>query len=292
MTPDYSIKLCNFSELPKQLLEIPQPPKKMYRIGTIPQAEKYLAVVGSRKLSDYGKEVCTLLLQGLKDTPTIIVSGLALGIDCLAHETALANGLKTIAVPGSGLNPDVLYPYQNRKLAYNIVDAGGALISEFEPKTEGAPWTFPQRNRIMAGLSHAVLVIEASEKSGTLITARFGLDYNRDVLAVPGAITSPTSQGTNKLLRQGALAITSADDLREALGYGAKTIDTQQSLFKSYDNCSQEELKLIEILRFKQIPKDVLIRESTLPIVQANIALSMLEMKGIIEERLGVILLK
>lgn len=292
MTTNYTIEVCTPTGLPSQLLEIPQPPKKMYRVGTIPSAQKYLAVVGSRKFTDYGKEVCTLLIEALKDTPTVIVSGLAIGIDSLAHETALSIGLKTIAVPGSGLSPTVLYPYQNRKLAYTIVDAGGALISEFEPKTEGAPWTFPQRNRIMAGLSHAVLVIEANEKSGTLITARFGLDYNRDVLAVPGAITSPTSQGTNKLLRQGALAITSPDDLREALGFGPKTIDTQQSLFKTYDNCSKEELKLIEILRVKQISKDVLIRESGLPIVQANIALSMLEMKGIIEERLGVLWVK
>ena len=180
----------------------------------------------------------------------------------------------------------------DKKLAKDILDAGGTLISEFEPKTEGAPWTFPQRNRIMAGLSHAVLVIEAGEKSGTLITARFGLDYNRDVFAVPGPITSLTSVGTNKLLRQGALPITSPDDLREALGFSIIAPENQLQLFKTYDNCTKEELKIIDILKSKSVPKDVLIRESGLPIVQANIALSMLEMKEYIEEKVGIMTLK
>ncbi len=286
MRYNFKINVLSLDALPNQLKEIPQPPKKMYGIGDIPIAEHYLCVVGSRKFTDYGKEVCEMLIDSLKGTNTVIVSGLALGIDSIAHRAALRAGLKTIAVPGSGLSAKALSPQQHMDLACDIIDAGGCLISEFEPDQTGAPWTFPQRNRIMAGMSQTVLIIEANEKSGTLITARFGLDYNRNVLVVPGPITSATSLGTNRLLRQGAEPITCVDDLHEALGF---KVEKQPSLFANYENCSSDELKLIEVLQRGKRTKDVLIRESIISTTSANIALSILEMKGLIEEKLGEI---
>jgi DNA processing protein len=139
--------------------------------------------------------------------PIGIVSGLALGIDAFAHEAALRAGLYTLAVPGSGLGDQVLYPASNRRLADRIVDGGGGLLSELSPDTRAALWTFPQRNRLMAGMCAATLLIEAGEKSGTLITARMAVDYNRELLVVPGSIFSPTSRGCHQFLKLGATPV-------------------------------------------------------------------------------------
>ncbi|MES3005459.1 MAG: DNA-processing protein DprA, partial [Patescibacteria group bacterium] len=133
---------------------------------------KFLCVVGSRQYTSYGKELCISLIKSLAGRPVIIISGLALGIDGIAHQTALDVGLPTIAVPGSGLHPNVLYPRSHLHLAEKIIEKGGLLASEYEPQIRASPWSFPMRNRIMAGLSHAVLIIEAEENSGTLVTAR------------------------------------------------------------------------------------------------------------------------
>ena len=178
------------------LLEIPEPPEKLYYRGALPDDDTVLlAVVGSRKYSHYGKEACEQVVKGLRGYDITIVSGLALGIDSIAHRSALDAGLKTIAVPGSGLDDDALYPREHLQLAREIVEKGGALVSEYEPDFKATTWSFPRRNRIMAGLSKAVLVVEAERPSGTLITARLALDYGRDVFAVPGSIFSETSRG-------------------------------------------------------------------------------------------------
>ena len=185
------IRKLRTEEIPPQLLEIPQPPKTLYIRGTLPSQDAiYLAVVGSRKYTSYGRDICEKLVRGLAGYPVIIVSGLALGIDTIAHKTAMSVGLTTIAFPGSGLDNSVLYPRTNLSLAQEIINAGGCLISEMQPTERATLYSFPQRNRLMAGISKAVLIIEAEEKSGTLITARMALDYNRDVLAVPGSIFS------------------------------------------------------------------------------------------------------
>ncbi|NCU28960.1 MAG: DNA-protecting protein DprA, partial [Candidatus Moranbacteria bacterium] len=173
-------------EFPPQLLEIPQPPKNLYIRGKLPDPDlTYLAIVGSRNYTSYGKDICEKLIKGLKGYPIVIVSGLALGIDSIAHKMALSVGLKTIAFPGSGLSDKAIYPKTNIFLAQEIIENDGCLISEFEPDFISTLYSFPQRNRLMAGMSKAVLIIEAEEKSGTLITARLALDYNKDVLAVP-----------------------------------------------------------------------------------------------------------
>lgn len=272
---------------PRRLREITDPPEKLYLQGTLPPEEhKWLCVVGSRRYTNYGKEACEKLIEGLRGYPMVIVSGLALGIDALAHRVALSVKLLCVAVPGSGLSREVLYPSTNRRLADEILKAGGALLSEFEPDFSATAWSFPQRNRIMAGLSDAVLVIEAEQRSGTLITARLATEYNRDVLTVPGSIFSATSAGPHMLIRLGATPITSPHDLLPALGF-----DTTSNLkleTKNFSDCSPEELRVLELLK-EPLARDDLMEKLALPVSRANALLSLLELKGHIKESLGEI---
>lgn len=274
-------------DFPKALLEIPQPPKKLYLKGELPDPNSvYLAVVGSRNYTSYGRDICEKLIKGLKGYPVVIVSGLALGIDTIAHKAALSVGLKTIAFPGSGLSDKVLYPRTNLGLANEIVEKNGCLISEFEPEFISTLYSFPQRNRLMAGISKAVLIIEAEEKSGTLITARMALDYNRDVLAVPGSILSPNSKGTNWLIKEGATPITSSQEILDSLGF--KIEKPELSDEEKYSDCSKEELLVISLLR-EPIEKDILLEQMEMNISEANALLSIMELKELIKEELGEI---
>ena len=201
-------------------MEIPQPPEDLWIIGELPSEDLiYLCVVGSRRNTAYGREACEKIIAGLKGYPIVIVSGFAMGIDTIAHKKALQVGLKTLVFPGSGLSDEAMYPKSNVRLIREVVEKGGCLISEFEPDFKATQWSFPMRNRLMAGISKAVLIIEAEEKSGTLITARLTTEYNRDLLVVPGSIFSPNSKGVNKLLHQGATPITCSEDVLEALGF-------------------------------------------------------------------------
>lgn len=281
------IRKLQIEEIPPQLLEIPQPPKTLYVRGTLPPQDAiYLAVVGSRKYTSYGRDICEKLVRGLAGYPVIIVSGLALGIDAIAHKKALEVGLTTIAFPGSGLDANVLYPRTNTRLAEEIITAGGCLISEMQPTEKATLYSFPQRNRLMAGISKAVLIIEAEEKSGTLITARMALDYNRDVLAVPGSIFSENSKGTNRLIRQGATPITTSEEILEALGF---TIEKQeQGTEEKYADCGPDEKKILELLR-EPMERDELVRASGMDIATANALLSIMEIKDLIREALGEI---
>ncbi len=274
-------------QIPEPLLEIPQPPKTLYMRGKLPSKDLvYLAVVGSRKYTSYGKDMCEKLIHGLKGYPIVIVSGLALGIDSIAHRAALDSNLITVSFPGSGLDNNVLHPRTNIKLAQEIVDNGGCLLSELEPSWKATLYSFPQRNRLMAGIAKAVLIVEAEEKSGTLITARMALDYNRDVLAVPGSALSSNSKGTNRLIRQGATPITDSDELLEALGFEIN--ENEKNSDDKYIDCSKEELKIIELLREPK-ERDELIRESNMDIAKANALLSIMEIKDLIKEELGEI---
>lgn len=206
------------ADYPDLLKEIPDAPTTLYARGTLPpNSLKYLAVVGSRKITQYGKAVVENLIAGLSGYPICIVSGLALGVDTHAHKAALEAHLKTIAVPGSGLSDAVLYPKSNFQLAHRILESGGALLSEYAPNFSATEWSFPRRNRIMAGMCHATLLIEAGEKSGTLITARLTADYNRDLLVVPGNIFSENSRGVHQFLKLGATPVTTPEDILEAL---------------------------------------------------------------------------
>ena len=276
----------NESKLPKLLQEIPDKPKQLYIRGTLPSDEnlKYLAIVGSRKFTQYGKSVCEKIIAGLAGYPIVIVSGLALGIDAIAHETALEHNITTIAVPGSGLDDSVLYPASNRGLAMRILQSGGALVSELEPMTKAAPWTFPKRNRIMAGMAHGVLVIEAENKSGTRITARLATDYNRDVFAIPGSIFSSASEGCNELIREGATPITSAKDILNAF----HLIDPQEPIQQQMIALEPDEQAVIDLLDQPQ-SRNTLAKETDVSIMQMNILLSRMEIKGLIAENLGKI---
>ncbi|OHA17754.1 MAG: DNA protecting protein DprA [Candidatus Taylorbacteria bacterium RIFCSPHIGHO2_01_FULL_46_22b] len=283
-----SIEKLLEKSFPPLLSEIPDPPKQLYYRGTLPDWEqhKFLCVVGSRKYSNYGREVCEQLIAGLSGFPIIIVSGLALGIDSIAHKAAIASGLKTIAVPGSGLDWNVLYPASHAHLAKQIIEKGGALMSEFEPKFRATPYSFPQRNRIMAGMSHAVLVIEAEQKSGTLITSRLATEYNREVLAVPGSIFSTGSSGPHMLIRLGATPVTNSRDILTALGF--ETLSDQLQTTRDYSDCSSTEKSLLALLS-QPLSRDELIRQSKLSTSEANTTLSILEIKGLVKEVLGEI---
>ncbi|MEA2112874.1 MAG: DNA-processing protein DprA [Patescibacteria group bacterium] len=272
---------------PEALLEINDPPKQLYYRGEKPDITSiFLTIVGSRKYSQYGKEVCQKLISGLRGYNITIVSGLALGIDGIAHKTALETKLKTIAIPGSGIDDSVLYPKTNTSLAKKILKSGGTLLSEFEPLEKASHWTFPQRNRIMAGLTQVVLIIEATEKSGTLITARLALDYNREVCTVPASIFSHYSQGSNKLLRQGATTINNSQDLLRTLGFNLDNQPTQDKL--KLANCSAEEQQILELLK-EPLERNELIQKTNLTTSETNIILSSMEIKGLIKETLGKI---
>lgn len=280
------ITKLKLEQFPKQLSEIPQPPEELYVEGDLsPLGHIYLAVVGSRKHTSYGKEMCERLIRGLRGYPIVIVSGLAIGIDSIAHRAALDAGLITMSFPGSGLSRDVLYPQTNIKLAEEIIKAGGCLVSEYEPNFKSTQYSFVQRNRLMAGISKAVLIIEAQEKSGTLVTARMALDYDRDILVVPGSVLSSNSKGTNKLIRQGAFPITTSVELLEALGFRIE--NEYQSDDIKYADCSKEEKIILELL-CEPMERDALIEESGMSAKDANTLLSLMEIKELITEEYGL----
>jgi DNA processing protein len=280
---DFLIKKISAETYPVGLLEIPDTPEVLYTVGAELEPDGiYLAVVGSRTHTRYGAEVCDKLIRGLAGTNIYIVSGLALGIDSVAHRSAIKAGLRTIAMPGSGLSENVLYPATNLSLAKQILASGGTLVSEFEPEFKATKWSFPRRNRLMAGIAQATLVIEATDKSGTLITARLALDYNRDVLAVPGPITSENSLGSNLLIKQGATPITRSEDILEALGI-IKNESPQETLPL---DISDEEKQILEMI-FEPCSRDELIASLDGPVHEINALLSAMEIKGLIKEEFG-----
>lgn len=277
------------TELPDALQNIPDQPKEgLFIVGNPwPENHKRLAIVGSRKPTSYGQAVIEHLIVGLSGHPVSIISGLALGIDALAHRLALKHHLHTTAFPGSGLDQSVLYPATNRNLAKEIIDEGGGLVSEYEALQKSAPWTFPRRNRLMAGLSDAVLVIEATRKSGTLITARLALEYNREVLSVPGSIFSPNSAGANQLINDGAKVVAQASDILETLG-----LQTETPANIDLSNLSADEQTLYRIIKSEPLTKDELIKKSKLDTTRALSVITMLELKGLTHEKLGKIFWK
>jgi DNA processing protein len=287
---NYETKILIDEEVPYQLTQIPQPPTKLYLQGHLPKENaKILCVVGARVYSSYGEEVVSKLINGLRGYNICIVSGLAHGIDGLAHRAALDNDLQTIAFPGSGLDRKVLYPKKHHQLADEILYKGGGLISEFKMDLQAFPGTFVQRNRLMAGISHAVLLIEAREKSGSQITARMAMDYNRDLGVVPGQITSPLSDVPNYYLKQGAHPITSSIDILHMLGFN---IDSSQPIQKElFENLSDIEKMIVEFLQIEPHTNDMLIFKTGLNVYNLNEILSSMEINGIIKERNGKFIL-
>ncbi len=284
------IQQLKLEQFPPLVSEISDPPQSLYYEGTIPKWSKYkfLAVVGSRRFSNYGKEICEKLIAGLKDYNIIIVSGLALGIDSIAHRAALVSGLKTISIPGSGLDRKVLHPHSHCNLADEIVSSGGLMLSEYEPLMPAAQWTFAQRNRIMAGMCHATLLIEAEERSGTLITARLATDYDREVLVVPHDITRATSKGVHQFLKLGATPVTESGDILRALNI----LEMAPAQAEPARELSEKEQKVFDILSRDKLSKEELVEKLEMQITETNILLSAMELKGLIVEELGKIRIK
>jgi DNA processing protein len=207
------------ASFPRLLAAIHDPPPRLFLRGDAAPEVLGLpavALVGARSCSSYGRSVARSLARDLAAAGLVVVSGLARGVDGEAHRGALDAGGSTVAVLGCGIDRD--YPAAHAELARRICETGGLLVSEYEPGVEPAPWRFPARNRIIAGLCRATVVVEARERSGALITADFALEEGRDVLAVPGEITSSLSAGSNALLRPGATPVTCADDVLELYG--------------------------------------------------------------------------
>jgi DNA processing protein len=265
----------NFPEYPEKLRNIPDPPKELFTMGA-PLSDLLsrpcVTVVGSRKVSAYGRAVTTSLVSELARAGVVIISGLAFGVDAIAHRAALDTGGLAVAVLPSPL--EHIYPSSHTQLAQRILGQGGALITEYPAGARTYPVNFIARNRLVSGLADAVLITEAAEKSGTLHTARFALEQGKDVLAVPGNITSPTSAGTNNLIKTGAAPVTRAEDIFQILGIQpakAKTVP---------QGGTPQEQALIDLLAAGEDDGDLLMARSNLEIHHFNQALTMLEISG------------
>lgn len=271
-------------EWPAQLLEIPQLPKKLWVRGSMPpEGQKLLTVVGSRAMTQYGQAACTNLITGLAGYPISIVSGLALGVDTCAHKAALAAGLHTLALPGSGLGDDVLYPRSNRAFAKEILEKGGGMLSEYAPETPSHVGYFPARNRLMVGLADAVLVIEAGNKSGTLITARLASEYNRDLLCIPHRIADPHAFGPHLFIRLGAALVTEPLHILEAFGIPPREGATTGAAPSDLEDA---ELVIWDMLDEPKT-RDEILRGAGVPAGEALTALVALELRGLVKEEYG-----
>lgn len=265
---------------PRRLKDIYDPPLCVFVRGTIPVCDTPLAVVGTRKPTPYGKQITQEFVEVLAARGLVIVSGLALGIDSIAHASTLSAGGKTIAVLGGGCDAQHIYPRTHVSLANDIIAKGGAVITEYPPGTLPTNYTFPARNRIIAGLSLGTLVIEAGEESGALITAQCALDANREVFAVPHPITSLLGVGPNQLIKAGAHAVTSPNDILEILD--VTTIINEPSSQKPLA-LSPTETTIFSQLTREPIHVDMIIKKSNLPSNVVMSILTMMEMNGVIK---------
>lgn len=265
-------------DFPKELSTIATKPRFLYIRGQIDQTRPRLAVVGTRKATAYGKEACAKIIRDLADAADIaIVSGLAQGIDTEAHQAALQAGLPAIGVIGGGMDRTSFFPPENWNLAEDIVKKGGAIVSEYPPGAPALKHHFVGRNRIIAGLSLATLVVEAPEKSGALITANFALEQGRDVFAIPGQLFSPNAIGAHRLIQNGAKLITSADDILDELNIPRKTTTKRASEILT----GEAERRILELLSESQSVGD-LMQSTNLSSSEIITCLSMLELKGFV----------
>jgi DNA processing protein len=264
------------AEFPNCLRTIPSRPKELYLRGTLDLAAPCVAMVGARVPSAYGKQACQDIASGLARAGVCIISGMAPGIDTISHQTALENGGKTIGVIGTGLDENSFFPRQNLDLAQKVVDTGGCLISEYPAGFKATNYSFPQRNRIVAGLSLAVVVVEAREKSGSLITAEWGRKQHKLVFSVPGSIYSANSRGTNWLLKNEAKACDSALDILNALGIAPV------SLKISVTAGNANEQKILDTLKDSALDIDEIILATKLPAQTVMSLIPILELNGLI----------
>jgi len=259
---------------PKLLKKIKNPPEVLYLRGGVWPEENCFGVVGTRMCSAYGKEIALEIAGDLAEAGLTIVSGLAPGIDSFSHKATLERGKRTIAVLGTGLDEKSIYPQENLKLAEKILETGGALISEYPPGTHGSEFTFPQRNRIISGLSLGVLVVEAKQKSGALITANWAKKQGRKIFAIPGPIHSLNSRGCHYLIKQGAKLVENVNDILKELNLpikeGAKEITGE----------TPEENLILGVLKGEALDIDKIIEKTKLPAATVASTLAILEIKG------------
>ncbi len=265
---------------PKLLKTIPVPPPLLYYKGIFPSEKDLygLSVVGTRKITPYGRHVIDTIVADCATRGCMILSGLALGVDGAAHKATLAQGARTIGVLAHGL--DSIQPTSHVRLAESIIEQGGSLISEFPVGTPSLKQHFPQRNRIIAGLTQGTLIVEADIGSGSLITAGYALEYGREVFAVPGSIFSQQSRGTLQLLKNGATPVTSSDDIFEAFEIVAPIKSFQEPL----PTFSEEEQAVMQALSFTAIHLDVIIKQTKLDVQKIHSILVSMELKGYIKD--------
>lgn len=270
-------------DYPTLLREIPDFPPLLYVRGNFTgwNEKSFLTIIGSRNHTSYGRQVAEKFATEAVEAGFVVVSGLAFGIDSDAHDAALKHHGETIAILGSGIDDAHITPQSHRALAHAVIQHG-ALISEYPPGSTASKGTFPARNRIMAGLSAGTLVVEAMEKSGTAITARLALDYNREVFAVPGSIFSPLSTGCHKLIRQGAIPVTSMADILEAYPHLSRTTNaTSDSATAPPPSLSPDEAIVWDILSHEALHIDTILKRSTLETTATMAQLTFLELKGL-----------
>ena len=272
----FQINLSDYNYL-RDLPHIPDPPKKLFIRGKLPAKRvKTVAIVGTRKPSAYGREIATKIASECAKNGIVVVSGLALGIDSIAHRAAIDSGGKTIAVLANGV--DKIYPRSHEDLGQKILQTNGAILSEYPNNTPARPWQFLARNRIVSGLADAVVIIEAASRSGTLSTANHALDQGKEIFAVPGNITSPLSAGCNQLIKNGANPLTSVEDLLDFLI--PDRFEKQTQLFKGD---TREENVILEFLsKNGTTSSDVIIKQTKLSASEFNQAITMLELKGLV----------
>jgi DNA processing protein len=270
-------------DYPDKLMNIDQPPPVIYIRGSVKPEDRWaVAIVGTRRVTSYGRQVTEQVSTYLARNGLTVVSGLARGVDGVAHQTTLANNGRTIAVLGSGI--DQIYPPEHRQLAEKIIE-NGAVISDYHPGTPPDAGNFPPRNRIISGLSLATVVVEAGETSGALITATFAAEQGREVFAVPGPIYAPQSKGTNRLIREGAQPLLDPVDIMESLNLRKVDHYKQASLLLPGDEL---EIKLMEILNLEPVYIDEIQSKAGYPVEKVSAALTMMELKGMVKQVSGM----
>ncbi len=280
MAQTENIKSINIEDenYPALLKKIANPPKTLYYKGILKKEEPCFAIVGTRRCSSYGRQVTFDITKKIAQSGLIVTSGLAPGIDTFAHQSTVRSNKRTIAVLGTGLDEESIYPKENIKLAREIVEKEGCLISEYPPKTKGARYTFPQRNRIISGLSFAVLVIESKESGGSMITASYALSQNKMLFAIPGSIYSFNSSGPHKLIKEGAIPVSNIYDiLKEIPEAFLKKIESEEKTL-NLANLSFEERIIIESLK-EPLHIDKIIQITKLDAAKTASAISILEIK-------------
>ncbi len=279
------IKVVTIKEkkYPFLLKSIYDPPPLLYYKGQLIKTENTIAIVGSRKATPYGKKVAEQISKRLSEIGLTIISGMARGIDSYSHKGALIAGKETIAVLGCGV--DVIYPSENKGL-YNKIIEKGTIISEFPPGSQPVPWHFPARNRIISGLSLGVIVVEAAEKSGALITTDYALEQGREVFSIPGPITSKYSTGTNNLIKQGAKLVNSIEDILEEIeikiSYNSKkNLDEN---VRKIENLNEIEKNVLNSFKTDILEVDNIVYKTGLSLPEVNTVCTRLEMKGLIKK--------